>query len=150
LSGERTLRIQLSPSRSLAAIIVVVHGGAAVCAGVFVAGSMGIWLGVLIAGLGIAAAWDRALLRGRRSVRALIIGSGDNVILDLANAQRVGLRISPRRFVSALVVILPGAPWMRRNIVVWRDMLDPDSFRVLRLWALWGRVPDTGTTQPVT
>jgi hypothetical protein len=121
-----------------------------VCAGVFVAGSMGIWLGVLIAGLGIAAAWDRALLRGRRSVRALIIGSGDNVILDLANAQRVGLRISPRRFVSALVVILPGAPWMRRNIVVWRDMLDPDSFRALRLWALWGRVPDTGTTQPVT
>jgi hypothetical protein len=150
LSGERTLRIQLSPSRSLAAIIVAVHVGAAVCAGVLVAGAMGIWLGALIAGLGLAAAWDRALLRGRRSVRALDIGSGDNVILELANAQRVGLRVSPRRFVSALVVILPGAPWMRRSIVVWRDMLGPDSFRALRLWALWGRVPDSGTLQSVT
>jgi hypothetical protein len=115
-----------------------------------VAGAMGIWLGALIAGLGLAAAWDRALLRGRRSVRALDIGSGDNVILELANAQRVGLRVSQRRFVSALVVILPGAPWMRRSIVVWRDMLGPDSFRALRLWALWGRVPDSGTLQSVT
>lgn len=150
MSGERTLRIQLSPSRSLAAIIVVVHGGAAVCAGMLVAGAMGICLGALIAGLGVAAAWDRALLRSRRSAQALNIGSGDSVILELANAERVRLRISRRRFVSALVVILPGAPWTHRTIVVWRDMLGPDSFRALRLWALWGRVPDPGTAQPVT
>lgn len=115
-----------------------------------VAGATGICLGLLIAGLGLAAAWDRALLRGRRSVQALIIGSGGSVILELANAERVGLRISPRRFVSVLVVILPSAPWMHRTIVVWRDMLDPDVFRTLRLWALWGRVPDTGTSQSVT
>jgi hypothetical protein len=115
-----------------------------------VAGATGICLALLIAGLGLAAAWDRALLRSRRSVQALNIGSGGSVILELANAERVGLRISPRRFVSVLVVILPGAPWMHRTIVVWRDMLDPDSFRTLRLWALWGRVPDTGTSQSVT
>ncbi len=115
-----------------------------------VAGAMGICLGALIAGLGVAAAWDRALLRSRRSVQALNIESGDSVILELANAEHVGLRISQRRFVSALVVILPGAPWMHRTIVVWHDMLGPDSFRALRLWALWGRVPDPGTAQPVT
>ena len=150
MSGERTFRIQLSPSRSLAATIVVVHGGAAVCAGMFVAGATGICLGLLIAALGIAAAWDRALLRGRRSVQALNIVSGDSVILELANAERVTLRISHRRFVSALVVILPGTPWMRRTIVLWHDMLGADLFRALRLWALWGRVPETKTTQPVT
>jgi len=150
LSGERTLSIHLSPSRGLAATIVAVHGGAAVCAGALVAGVPGICLGVLIAGLGFAAAWDRALLRGRRSARVLQIGLGDCVTLELASGERVALRISPRRFVSGLVVILPGIPSMHRTIVVARDMLNPDAFRALRLWALWGRVPDAGNTRAVT
>ena len=150
MSDERILRIHLSPSRGLAATIVIVHAGAGVCAGTLVAGALGICLGVLIAGLGFAAAWDRALLRGGRSVHALQIGGGDSVMLELASAERVPLRISPRRFVSGLVVILPGLSSMHRTIVIARDMLGPDSFRALRLWALWGRVPDSGTSQTAT
>jgi hypothetical protein len=107
-----------------------------------VEGPTGIALGALIAGLGCAAAWDRALLRGRRSVRALRIGDDDAVTLELANAKRVPLRISSRRYVSGVVVVLPGVPSMHRTIVVTRDMVGPDAFRVLRLWALWGRVPE--------
>jgi len=148
LSGERILRIDLSPSRGLAAIIVSVHVGAGACAGALVAGATGICLGVLIAGLGLAAAWDRALLRGRRSVRALRIVDQDRVILELANAETLPMRISSRRYVSGLAVILPGTASMHRTIVVVRDMLEPGPFRALRLWALWGRVPDAGPGQP--
>ena len=114
------------------------------------AGPMGILLGMLIAGLGIAAAWDRALLRNRRSVRALQIAAGDSVMLELASGERVSLRISPRRFVSRLVVILPGKWSMHRTIVVARDMLNPDSFRTLRLWALWGRFAEDATRPALT
>jgi hypothetical protein len=144
LSGEKTLQIRLSPSRGFAAIIVAVHGGAGVRAGALLAGPMGIALGVLIAGLGCAAAWDRALLRGRRSVRALWLGGKEGVMLELANAERVPMSISPRRYVSRIIVVLPGVASMHRTIVVTRDMVGPDAFRALRLWALWGRVPEPG------
>ena len=129
-------------------MIVAVHGTAAACAGTLVAGAPGICLAVLIAGLGFAAAWDRALLRGRRSVRALRIVGKDRVILELANAELLPMKVSPRRYVSGLAAILPSAASMHRTIVVARDMLDPDSFRALRLWALWGRVPDAGPGRP--
>lgn len=108
------------------------------CAGALVPGVTGVCLGLLIAGLGFAAAWDRALLRGRRSVRAVEIRGGDSVMLELADGERVALRISRRRFVSGLVVILPGVSTVHRTIVVTRDMLGADPFRALRLWALWG------------
>jgi hypothetical protein len=105
---------------------------------------------VLIVGLGCAAAWDRALLRGRRSLRALGLGAEDAVTLELANAERVPLRISPRRYVSGLMVVLPGVSAMHRTIVVTRDMVSPDAFRALRLWALWGRVPDPAAGRSLT
>jgi len=148
LSGERILRIDLSPSRGLALIVVAVHLGAAACTGALVAGALGICLGALIAGLGFAAAWDRALLRGRRSVRALRTVGKDRVILELANGDLLPMSVSPRRYVSALAVILPGAASMHRTMVVARDMLEPGLFRALRLWALWGRVPDAAPDQP--
>jgi Membrane-bound toxin component of toxin-antitoxin system len=147
LSGERILRIHLSPSRALAATIVAVHAAAGACAGLLLSGTMGICLGILLAGLGLAAAWDRALLRGRRSVRVLEVAGGDQLTLELANADVISIRIAPRRYVSRLGVILPAAASMRRTIVVTRDMLEPEAFRALRLWALWGRTPDSGARQ---
>ncbi len=126
------------------------HGGAGLCAGVLVPGVMGVCLGLLIAGLGFTAAWDRALLRSRRSVRGLETRGGDSVVLELADGERLRLRISPRRFVSRLVVILPAIPTVHRTIVVTRDMLGPESFRALRLWALWGRVPGIESARPLT
>jgi len=149
LSNARILRIDLSPSRGLAAAIVTVHGGAAACAGVLVAGAAGVCLGLLIGCLGLAAAWDRALLRSPRSVRALRIEGKDYVTLELADAELVPVPIAPRRYVSRLGLVLYGAASMRRTIVVARDMLDPDSFRALRLWALWGQVPEAPPA-PVT
>lgn len=144
MSGEQILQILLSPSRGLAATIVAVHGGAGLCAGALVAGAPGILLGLLIATLGVAAAWDRALLRGRKSVHAMLIASDGSLSLELANAGRLTLRLSPRRYVSRLVVILSDRRSMHRTIVVTRAMADPEAFRALRLWALWGRVPNSG------
>lgn len=148
MTDERPLRIDLSPSRRLAAAIVTVHCGAGACAGLVLAGPAGILLGALIAGLGVAAARDRALLRGRRSVRALQIQGKDRVTMELANAELVPIRIGSQRYVSRLGVILRTSDSMRRTIIVARDMLDPGAFRALRLWALWGRLPPARLPQP--
>jgi len=149
LSSERTLRIDLKPSRALAAAIVGVHSAAGVCAGALLEDAAGVCLGVLIVGLGLAAAWDRALLLGRRSLRALRAEGKGRLTLELANGALVPLRVGTRRYVSRLVVVLPAAASMRRTIIVTGDMLDPDSFRALRLWALWGQVPGPAPAQPV-
>jgi hypothetical protein len=121
-----------------------VHAAAGACAGLLLSGVAGICLGVLLAGLGLAAAWDRALLRGRRSVRVLQAAGEDKLTLELADADVISIRIARRRYVGRLGVILPAAASMRRTIVVARDMLDPETFRALRLWALWGRIPQSG------
>jgi hypothetical protein len=35
----------------------------------------------------------------------------------------------------------------RRTLLVTRDMLHADSFRRLRVWALWGRLPAVAAKQ---
>jgi Membrane-bound toxin component of toxin-antitoxin system len=148
LSGERILRVNLSPSRGLAATIVAVHAGAGACSGLLLSGVAGICLAILLTGLGLAAAWDRALLRGTRSMRVLQVADDDNLTLELANADVISIRVARRRYVGKLGVILPAAVSMRRTIVVARDMLDPEAFRALRLWALWGRLPGSAARHP--
>ena len=38
-------------------------------------------------------------------------------------------------------------PQPPRRWLVSADMLDPDSFRTLRVWALWGKVPGVAGKQ---
>jgi hypothetical protein len=55
--------------------------------------------------------------------------------------------VGGRRYVSSLAVALPfGAP-LRRTVFVSRDMLSAESFRLLRLWALWGKLPGVAAKQ---
>ena len=133
----------------MAATIVAVHSVAGLCAGVLLTGPAGVGLGVLIAGLGLAAALDRALLIGKRSPRALRMEGKDHLTLELANAELVPLRIGGRRYVSRYLVVLPVAGSTRRTILVAGDMLEPESFRALRLWALWGQTAQSAPAQPV-
>jgi len=142
LSGTRTLRIDLKPSRAFAAAIVAVHAAAGTCIALLWPAPSGIAIGLLVAGLGLAAARDRALLRGRRSPRALHLEGKDRLGLEAAGAALSPLRLDARRYVSSLLVVLTGRGPMRRTIVVTGDMLDAEAFRALRLWALWGRLPD--------
>ncbi len=141
MNGEPTLSLELSPSRGFAAIIVTVHAAAAACIAAVLPGIAGELVAVLLLALGIFTALDRALLRQPDSVRSLLIEGPQALGLVTANGRRSDVRVGNRRHVSRLAVILPIQHTMRRTIVVTRDMLDADSFRKLRLWALWGRVP---------
>ena len=131
-----TARLVLSPSRALAAIIVVLHAAAGVSAFLVLGGIAGAALCAMLLSLGVAAAWSRALLRSARSVRALEIGA-EGLVVELASGQRVAAAAPQRCYVSRLAVVLP----LGRTVLVAADMLSPAEFRRLRLWALWRKLP---------
>jgi hypothetical protein len=137
-----SLRLVLSPSPAFAAVIVVLHAAAGVCAFLVIGGPVGAALGTLLAALGMAAAWSRALLGSARSVRALEIG-GDALVLELASGQRIVSAVPQRCYVSRLAVILP----LSKVVLVSGDMLHPAEFRRLRLWALWRKLPAVARKQ---
>ena len=140
MSGTRTLRLALSPSSRLAAVIVALHGAAGAAAALVVPGPAGAALAAALLALGLAAAWGRALLGSARSVRALEIG-GEELLLELAGGARIAARPAARRYVSRLAVVLPLRRPARRTILVTADMLDAAEFRQLRIWALWAKLP---------
>lgn len=109
-------------------------------------GTWGAALALALLALGGASAWSRALLRGRDAVRVLELGAGQ-VRVRLGSGEEVEAPVAPRRYVSRLFVTLPlGAP-LSRTLLVSADMLDAASFRRLRVWALWGKLPDVAAGQ---
>ena len=145
-AGGEILHLDLRPSWRLASLLAGLHalaGGSVLVASPNLAGTA---LAALIAALGVAAAWDRALLRGRNSPRALTVPAGGAAGLELANGARCPVGAGPRA-VNRFVVTLPLEGSTRRSVLVTRDMLDPAAFRLLRLWALWGRVPGVASAQ---
>jgi hypothetical protein len=147
LSGKPVLYLRLRASRALAGALVLVHAAAAACVLAAAPFAAGLAIAALLLALGGMAAWDRALLRGRRSVRALELPEDGTATLELADGSRVAARVARRRHVGAWWVTLPlqGAPW--RTVLVAADMLAPAEFRRLRLWALWGRVAGAAPRQ---
>lgn len=98
-------------------------------------------LALLVLALGGVAAWDRALLRGRRSPRAIEIQASGAGTVVLASGETIAVRAVrglgvTRNWVALAPLSLPG-----RSVLVTEGMLGPDAARVLRLWALWGRMP---------
>ena len=93
-------------------------------------------LAAALVALGLAAAWSKALLKAKRSVRALEIG-GDDLVLEQANGERIAAAAPQRCYVSRLAVILP----LSKVVLVSADMLQPAEFRRLRVWALWRKLP---------
>jgi hypothetical protein len=140
------LRLELSPSPRLALLIVLLHGAAGGAAFVATGGLTGIALGAALVALGLAAAWSRALHRAAASVRALDL-EGEGALVTLADGRQLAARVGPGRFVSRLAVALPLGRPFGRTIFVTPDMLDVKSFRALRLWALWGKLPSVATKQ---
>ncbi len=133
-------RFELRPSFPLAAAIVLAHAAAAASAYASVGGASGVLLSAALLGLGLAAAWSRALLRSPGSVRAIEVDA-DAVTLELADRARLSAELGERRYVSRWLVTLPVRRPSRRTVLVTRGMLDEPSFRRLRLWTLWGRLP---------
>jgi len=144
--GGQILRLKLRPSWRLASLIAGLHALAGGSVLVAVPGLAGAALAALIAALGAAAAWDRALLRGRSSPRALVVAADGGPGIELANGARCPIGTGPRA-VNRFLVTLPLEGATRRSVLVARDMLDPAGFRLLRLWALWGRLPGVASAQ---
>jgi hypothetical protein len=132
------LRLSLAPSPRLAALLLALHGCAAAAVLAVLPDAMGGLLAAAFMALGAAAAWSRALHRSATSVRVLEL-AGEKAAIELANGARVEATVSPRRHVSRMAVALPLRGAARRTLLITRDMLDPESFRALRVWALWGR-----------
>lgn len=134
------LRLEFKPSAALAAGIAGAHAAAAAAILAALPGVAGVLLACALAALGAAAAWSRALLRSRSSVRAMEI-SGDGVTLELRGGERLPVSVAPRRYVTRFAVALPLLGPARRSLLVTPGMLEGDAFRRLRVWALWNQVP---------
>jgi hypothetical protein len=137
------MRLELSPSPRLAALIVALHAAAALSCLAAVPGAGGGLLACALTLLGLAAAWSRALLKSAASVRAIEL-EGPGIAINLASGARIVAEVAERRYVTRFMVALPVLRPVRRTILVTRDMLGADSFRALRIWALWGKLPVKG------
>ncbi len=140
------LSLSLAPSPRLAAIVVALHAAAASAALVSLGGLAGAALFAALLALGLAAAWSRALLAAPGSVRGLEL-SAEGVAVVLRSGERLQAPLPARRYVSRLAVALPLRGSVRRTILVVADMLPAESFRALRIWALWGRAPRAGVAE---
>jgi hypothetical protein len=67
--------------------------------------------------------------------------------VELADGERIAAQVGKRRHVSRLTVTLALQRPLRRTLLVSRDMLSADSFRLLRIWALWGKLPGVAAKQ---
>ena len=96
-------------------------------------------LAALILALGAAAAWERALLRGARSPRAIEIAPTGTAMVVLADGEAFAVRAVRGIGLTRYWVALGSVSATGRSVLVTAGMLDPAAMRVLRLWALWGR-----------
>jgi hypothetical protein len=147
LNGTPLLRLELRASKALAGSLLLLHAAAAACVAAVLPGAWGGALAALVAALGAATAWDRALLRSARSMRFLELYADGLAVLELADGSRLEGSVAVRRNVSPWWVTLPFGGRARRTLLVARDMLSGGDFRRLRIWALWGWVPGVAAAQ---
>ena len=140
------MRFELRPSPALAALIVAAHSAAGAAVFSVMSGWSGALLAIAFIALGLAAAWSRALLRSRASVKAIEVG-GPDPLFELAGGESLSASIGERRYVTRYLVALPLGKPLGRTLLVTADMLGPRQFRLLRLWSLWNRLPSVAPTQ---
>jgi hypothetical protein len=146
LSGSRNLRLQLSPSPAFATALVALHACAGLCILVVLPSVSGAALSTCLIALGLAAAWSRALLKSASSVCAIELEAG-GASFELAGGERFAAQLAERRYVNRFMVALPVRGPVRRTVLVTLDMLGEESFRLLRIWALWGKLPQVAPKQ---
>ena len=140
-TASRPLRLELVPSRALAAAIALVHLAAAGSLLTVLTGWGGSALAALVLALGGFAAWDRGLLRARRSPRSIEIHADGAAKCLFANGESALLQRGGAGVVTRFWVGVRVQAGRRRSLFLAAGMLAPEDFRTLRLWTLWGRVP---------
>ena len=130
-----------------AATILSLHAAGAACLFLVIPGAPGLALGGLLLALGAASAWDRALLRSSRSPRVIEIRASGQAALVLRNSESILAKpVSGMGVTRCWVALKIGSP-ARRSALVTQDMLGREPFRLLRLWALWGKMPGVASAQ---
>jgi hypothetical protein len=127
-------------------VLVAAHACAALCILLVLPSVSGAALAICLVALGLAAAWSRALLKSASSVRAIELEAGE-ASFELAAGERFTAQLSERRYVNRFIVALPLLRPARRTVLVTGDMLGEESFRALRIWALWGKLPGVARKQ---
>jgi len=147
VNSARPVRLALAPAPGFALLIVVAHAIAAACILTVSTGWLAAGAAALVLSLGVAAAWHRALLRGSRSARAIEIAPSGDASCLFADGSSCPIAARPGGGVNRHWVSLRlQSPWGRSLLVV-AGMLPQDGFRMLRLWALWGRLPGVARRQ---
>jgi hypothetical protein len=139
LNDLRPQRLELSPSGAYAGAVLAVHAAAAGCFLTTMTGFPGMALALLTFALGGVAAWDRALLRGARSPRAIEIPASGAAQVVLASGETMAVRAVRGIGVTRHWVALAPLSLAGRSVLITAAMLGPSGARNLRLWALWGR-----------
>jgi len=147
VSSGLPLRLELSPCRGFAALLLLVHSVAAACLLAVLEGWAGIAAASLALALGCAAAWDRALLRTARAPRAIEIRRTGEAICVLADGKSAVLEPLAGSAVTRYWVALRLRSAARRSLLVPAGMLSAESARLLRLWARWGKLPGVAPGQ---
>ena len=139
--SELMSSIRLRPSRILAAMLLLAHGGAA--AAVIASGMprelQAVLVLLLVANAGLAAR-RAALLRSPDSVIALEIAPDDALSIQTRRGDRIGCEVLGSSYVASFLVVLnlrgkdDGGT---RRAVMLPDSLDPEDFRKLRVWLRW-------------
>ena len=135
------LRIELRPSRCLAALMIAAHAAAAPT---LLPIEVPVWIKVALAGA-IAASlahslWRYALLRGPRAITAIEL-EADGIVAVLTIGDVVHrARVLGTTYVSPMLTVLnlrlPGE-WLTRHALCLPDNVDPEAFRQLRVWLRW-------------
>lgn len=105
-------------------------------------------LGVL-AFLAITAVREKTLYVAPHALATLYLGYDGGLTVRLRNGREASSTVAARRYVGRWLVILGlgELAGRRRTVLVARDMLAPETFRQLRLWALWGTLPSPRSTK---
>jgi hypothetical protein len=127
-------------SPGLALFLVCSHAAAGAAAWISFSGAAGLAVAVLVMAAGAVATHGRALLRAADSPASLeFSAAGAPRIVDKIGRIWIPVAHMPR-YVSRwfVIVAVSGPEGGVRRLLVTRDMLLPEPFRRLRIWALWG------------
>lgn len=133
-------------SPGLALFLVCSHAAAGAAAWISIPGVAGLAIAVLTMAAGAVAIYGRALLRAAGSPACMeFSATGAPRIVDRIGRDWIPVANSPRYLSRWFVIVAVSGPAGGvRRLLVTRDMLLPEPFRRLRIWALWGAATRAG------
>ena len=135
------LRIRLTPSRLLAAVLILAHAAAIV---VVVMVELPQWLKVVAIALLIAqcavVVRRQALLRGANAATAIEITSDHRINVESRSAGWCEYEVLGSSYVAPYLTVLnlrQSGTRVAKHVLLLPDSLNTDDFRKLRVWLRW-------------